>query len=289
MTTTFGLYQETCPQFAHKLESILTAPRLETEHPLNTQILKYLNDGASYGILFGFCIFDPFTSPPTKIADSTPLMTDGDWVWPEYITHFIAEYHLTVPESFISNMERNGWKIPEIPERVRSPDSTNNTIQVAPSEKQATFEFHIPPEPLQELASMLQPCRSLQAVYEICSDNFSMIQTILQLDSLNEVEIFELNDLLSRAILPPKFGEDNQSLLKKEEIVNSPQWTLALLNSERNKLSLSWDTKEVIWLEEQDSEWRLIRETWQQAFARGYNKGVQESNQLRREWKKKRD
>jgi hypothetical protein len=39
-------------------------------------------------------------------------LTDGEWVWPEGLPHYLKCHSVRLPEEFIASMRRNGWKVP---------------------------------------------------------------------------------------------------------------------------------------------------------------------------------
>lgn len=44
-------------------------------------------------------------------------LTDGDWVWPEGLAHYIEQHQVRLPDEFAATMEQNGWTIPEDAEK----------------------------------------------------------------------------------------------------------------------------------------------------------------------------
>ena len=41
-------------------------------------------------------------------------LTDGVWVWPEGLVHYIEAHELVLPEEFLATMEQNQWRVPEV-------------------------------------------------------------------------------------------------------------------------------------------------------------------------------
>ncbi len=39
-------------------------------------------------------------------------LTDGDWLWPQKLEHYVMAHEVCLPEAFIETMQRNGWQIP---------------------------------------------------------------------------------------------------------------------------------------------------------------------------------
>jgi len=44
----------------------------------------------------------------------TRCLTDGRWVWPEGLAHYIEVHHVRLPEEYVEVMKQNDWKIPEL-------------------------------------------------------------------------------------------------------------------------------------------------------------------------------
>ena len=41
----------------------------------------------------------------------TKCLTDGTWIWPEKLEHYILEHNVRLPEEFIDHMKRCRWMI----------------------------------------------------------------------------------------------------------------------------------------------------------------------------------
>lgn len=39
-------------------------------------------------------------------------LTDGVWIWPEGLHHYVAKHHVILPDQFISHCRQNQWLIP---------------------------------------------------------------------------------------------------------------------------------------------------------------------------------
>jgi hypothetical protein len=42
----------------------------------------------------------------------TKDLTDGEWVWPERLEHYITDHDVALPKAFIDTMGRNCWSVP---------------------------------------------------------------------------------------------------------------------------------------------------------------------------------
>src|SRR5581483_5909160 len=40
-------------------------------------------------------------------------LTDGLWVWPEGLPHYVERHHVRLPAEFVRTMRRRGWRLPE--------------------------------------------------------------------------------------------------------------------------------------------------------------------------------
>jgi hypothetical protein len=39
-------------------------------------------------------------------------LTDGSWVWPEGLVHYVEVHHVRLPEEFIQEVQQRDWQIP---------------------------------------------------------------------------------------------------------------------------------------------------------------------------------
>jgi hypothetical protein len=40
-------------------------------------------------------------------------LTDGEWVWPEGLVHYLEAHQVRLPDEFIESMRRRDWQLPE--------------------------------------------------------------------------------------------------------------------------------------------------------------------------------
>ena len=41
-------------------------------------------------------------------------LTDGVWVWPQGLHHYVSEHNIRLPEKFIQTMEQNDFQVPDL-------------------------------------------------------------------------------------------------------------------------------------------------------------------------------
>jgi hypothetical protein len=75
------------------------------------KIARYLRSGWTYQQWRGlsYCRFR------CKIASAemgSRCVTDGQWVWPEGLHHYIEHHCVRLPEEFVESMQRSGWQVP---------------------------------------------------------------------------------------------------------------------------------------------------------------------------------
>jgi len=72
------------------------------------KIIDYLNSGWTHTQWRGlsFCRFE--CNPPAFEMGSKCL-TDGEWVWPEGLVHYIEKHNVQLPEEFIDTMRTYNW------------------------------------------------------------------------------------------------------------------------------------------------------------------------------------
>lgn len=42
-------------------------------------------------------------------------LTDGIWVWPEGLAHYVQCHRLGLPDEFVRSMRENDWQVPDVP------------------------------------------------------------------------------------------------------------------------------------------------------------------------------
>jgi hypothetical protein len=54
-------------------------------------------------------------------------LTDGTWVWPEGLTHYVRVHHVALPASFLEHAARTAWEIKQValPAIVASADGSS--------------------------------------------------------------------------------------------------------------------------------------------------------------------
>jgi hypothetical protein len=75
------------------------------------QILAYLRSGWTWAHWRGhsYCRFQCGISHSEM---GSRCLSDGIWVWPEGLPHYVQEHDVYLPYEFIRTMRRRGWKIP---------------------------------------------------------------------------------------------------------------------------------------------------------------------------------
>lgn len=78
-------------------------------------IAAYLRSGQTYRQYLGysFCRFACGTDD-RLMGDRS--LTDGIWVWPEGLVHYVVEHAIELPQEFLATMEENLWVVPQQPE-----------------------------------------------------------------------------------------------------------------------------------------------------------------------------
>lgn len=88
-------------------------PRLLVDHSWETschdRIVDYLSKGVVLHAPDGYssCRFG------CGLNGSTEL-TDGIWLWPEGLRHYVVEHHVRLPAEFVNHMQSNDFLVPSI-------------------------------------------------------------------------------------------------------------------------------------------------------------------------------
>jgi hypothetical protein len=72
-------------------------------------ILNYLRTGWVGGVYAGFsyCRFRLCFTPPPRMGSFD--LTDGEWVWPEGLAHYVARHAVWLPDEFVETTKSRSW------------------------------------------------------------------------------------------------------------------------------------------------------------------------------------
>ena len=78
------------------------------------KIVNYLKSGIR-GVEFMGCARCRFECEYSHTKDlGNTDMTDGSWVWPEGLSHYVEKHNLLLPPEFVAHMKKNNYKFPKI-------------------------------------------------------------------------------------------------------------------------------------------------------------------------------
>jgi hypothetical protein len=73
------------------------------------RIADYLSNGHMYGAWLGKASCR-FAGCPHVLGACD--FTDGVWVWPEGLEHYLLKHAVCLPDSFVETMQSNDWQVP---------------------------------------------------------------------------------------------------------------------------------------------------------------------------------
>jgi hypothetical protein len=75
-----------------------------------SKIVAYLESG----VVFIACpgIERDVLSPQHPIIGSGHRLTDGTWFWPDTLSHYVATYHVRLPDEFVDHLRAMAWTVP---------------------------------------------------------------------------------------------------------------------------------------------------------------------------------
>ena len=74
------------------------------------RVVSYLQSGYIIVVCMGV-VRDPFDEN-RQVMGTPSVLTDGVWIWPEYLPYLLKRYNLILPSEFITHMESNKWSVP---------------------------------------------------------------------------------------------------------------------------------------------------------------------------------
>lgn len=77
------------------------------------QLVAYLRSGhrCSGALGFSACRFE---CRVTYSILGSGEMTDGEWVWPEGLPHYVERHGVMLPEEFVASAAARGWRVPPV-------------------------------------------------------------------------------------------------------------------------------------------------------------------------------
>jgi hypothetical protein len=91
-----------------KLRELVQQHENDYEH----DVIAYLLCGKEFITCLGFT--SDVLNPDSGFKISPNITTDGVWAWPLDLAYYVKEYHVKLPDEFLSHMKRNQWVIPNI-------------------------------------------------------------------------------------------------------------------------------------------------------------------------------
>jgi hypothetical protein len=75
------------------------------------KVLAYLRAGETYNRWRGFS-HCRFACGTPDVEMGTRCLTDGEWVWPEGLPHYVESHAVRLPDEFVASMRENAWQVP---------------------------------------------------------------------------------------------------------------------------------------------------------------------------------
>lgn len=76
------------------------------------QIIEYLQSGHSCSQWRGFS-YCRFKCGIDDWHMGYRDLTDGEWIWPEGLAHYVEKHQIRLPDSFVASMQKNSWLVPK--------------------------------------------------------------------------------------------------------------------------------------------------------------------------------
>ncbi|MFI1538439.1 hypothetical protein [Streptomyces anandii] len=82
------------------------------------------------------------------IVGSGSLMTDGTWLWPVDLTHYVRRHHAALPQEFLDHIRANDYTVPVVPDeqarRVFQEEFPDNAPAATPPKAAGFFTWYVP-------------------------------------------------------------------------------------------------------------------------------------------------
>jgi len=79
---------------------------------IKEKIVSYLKSGIRGTEFLGYarCRFECEYSNTSQLGNTD--MTDGNWMWPEGLSHYVDKHNLLLPPKFLDHMKENNYRFP---------------------------------------------------------------------------------------------------------------------------------------------------------------------------------
>lgn len=110
-----GFFTELSPGWGLPEDGSIKDAIRPTGEPDEQRILNYLRCGTEVWseMSAGPDVLDPEGPNMTGIGS---LITDGTWLWREDLLHYVAKYHVSLPEAFLEHVRSLNHTAPKVPE-----------------------------------------------------------------------------------------------------------------------------------------------------------------------------
>ena len=78
------------------------------------KIIAYLDAGREYMAFMGYS-FCRFKCGIDEAELGCRDLTDGEWVWPEGLAHYLENHDVILPAEFVDSMRARNWTVPANP------------------------------------------------------------------------------------------------------------------------------------------------------------------------------
>jgi hypothetical protein len=102
------------------------------------RIVRYLRKGSVY-VQYGGCSYCRFGCWRTFLGSKD--LTDGVWVWPEGLAHYVATHGVRLPDEFVAHARRHAFRAPGLPASPRLAWEHDWTFWNEWSRNHATFDY----------------------------------------------------------------------------------------------------------------------------------------------------
>ncbi|MET7679182.1 hypothetical protein [Streptomyces sp. NPDC005423] len=82
------------------------------------------------------------------ITGSGSLMTDGTWLWPVDLVHYVRRHHAALPQEFLDHIRTTNYTVPAVPEdqarRIFQEEFLDSAPATTPSKAMGFFTWYVP-------------------------------------------------------------------------------------------------------------------------------------------------
>jgi hypothetical protein len=83
------------------------------------KILHYLKNGVPISVTM-MLLHSVIPEEKNKVIGGLVILTDGEWIWPNYIEYYVSNINLELEDGFINYIRHKNYNVPNVRQEIRN-------------------------------------------------------------------------------------------------------------------------------------------------------------------------